>query len=267
MKVEDFIKILREIGSKKKLPCDLVEYRSTIENAGFNRRSPDFWTDLCSELVDEDVVLIFKGLVILEAEFKLTGGSVSGTIWIFRNLNERLPAEIVFDLVEWALRVNKFNDYCPLGSSRLNTIHRDQGLRILKKEGSYIENLMIEKSMSQFIRNKSKEEEDNLKKQDRLEKKLKEAQEHLIRSQQNRDARSKEIDNIKNNSQIDRLKILIESPFHISTFPEELFDIEEIVNVYSGVPDLDDLRSKIGNCKGFWKKLLKCLEAKRDLDL
>ena len=66
MKVEDFIDILREIGSKK-LPCDLFEYRSTIELVGFNRRSLDYWNDLCSELVDEDVVLMFKCLVILKA--------------------------------------------------------------------------------------------------------------------------------------------------------------------------------------------------------
>ena len=55
------------------------------------RQAPAFWHSIADSLSDDDLESLIKALTIVERDFEsLRGGSVSGVIWTFYRLKERL---------------------------------------------------------------------------------------------------------------------------------------------------------------------------------
>ena len=110
------IAALIETGATGLLPTQFIENRNLIEDCGINRESALFWSACCAALDMEDAKNLFKGLVIAERELELTGGSVSGTIWILRHLDKIAGPDEMFSLIDWAFEHRRdIAEYTPLG--------------------------------------------------------------------------------------------------------------------------------------------------------
>ena len=91
-----------------------------------NRMGRDWWRETCENLNDEQLECLIRGLTLAERDFKWSGGSVAGVIWIFGLLMDRTGpiinlgfslSEQAESLAEWILK-NSDNPYLPFGSHR-----------------------------------------------------------------------------------------------------------------------------------------------------
>jgi len=66
---------------------DLLQY---FTNRDFiNRLHWEEWREFAVTLKDEELINLFKGLVIIEKQLNWLGGSVAGAIWIYKIIQER----------------------------------------------------------------------------------------------------------------------------------------------------------------------------------
>jgi hypothetical protein len=98
-----------EIRNKK----DLLEYFKSRDI--INRLGRQEWKIKSLNLSDNDLILLFKGLVLIENELKWIGGSVAGAIWIYRVIIER-NLDKDYEIADFGLR-NCQNSYVPFGNS------------------------------------------------------------------------------------------------------------------------------------------------------
>ena len=93
---------------------DIIFYNNFIAEDLFHDNCPKvpFRGDLkcLSELNNDEILLLFRGFVILENETR-SGGSVSAGIQIYENIQSRMDV-----ITDWAL-INARNLYIPFGSA------------------------------------------------------------------------------------------------------------------------------------------------------
>lgn len=80
-----------------------------------NRQHGDTWRNFVIELSDQDLVSVFKALVIIESELKWIGGSVAGAIWVY-NVIEQRQLDTDYKIADYGLR-NCENPWVPFGGS------------------------------------------------------------------------------------------------------------------------------------------------------
>ncbi len=82
-----------------------------------NRKGRDFWQAAAADLPDEEIANLTRGLAYVETEFRWTGGSASGVIWLFQVLTNRNANVALLDnLSEWIL-AKTWNPYNPFGTT------------------------------------------------------------------------------------------------------------------------------------------------------
>ncbi|MCG3775033.1 MAG: hypothetical protein JW395_1861 [Nitrospira sp.] len=81
-----------------------------------NRLHWSSWNAVTDRMSNDDVLALFRGLIIVEKRLRWTGGSVSAAIWVFRALSDRNDPR-TDSIADWALE-NSDNPWVPFGSSR-----------------------------------------------------------------------------------------------------------------------------------------------------
>lgn len=80
-----------------------------------NRLGRQTWADNTKGLSDEELIQLYKGLIVIERELKMESGSVAGAIWLYKIIQNR-QLDNDHTLADWALR-NCDNPYIPFGTS------------------------------------------------------------------------------------------------------------------------------------------------------
>ena len=113
---KEFLDRLIEIGREG--PAELSDKNEKIyfEHSGINRKHWSFYEKHCESITTEEVINLFRGLVIAEREYQLSGGSVAANIWVLRILQERITKFETRSLLEWAMKNRGTNLYTPTGS-------------------------------------------------------------------------------------------------------------------------------------------------------
>ncbi len=75
----------------------------------------DSWEKIAEELSDNDLVLLYKGLINIERELKWSGGSVAGAIWVYGVIIKR-SLDSDNRLADFGFK-NCDNPYIPYGMS------------------------------------------------------------------------------------------------------------------------------------------------------
>lgn len=113
MKLENkHIETLMLIGKTQIIESNQNDYLSQSDN--INRLSPQIWNVFFNELSDNNIIKLFKGIVLTEKTLKWTGGSVAGGIWIYKEI-ERRKIDNDYQIANWALMTTN-NPYIPFGS-------------------------------------------------------------------------------------------------------------------------------------------------------
>ncbi len=86
------------------------EQRYFFNRREINRRS---WTDIAKKEKSDDLINLYKGLVIIEGVTRWEGGSVSAAIWVYKEIDKRSLDEDK-SLAEFGFR-NCENEYIPFG--------------------------------------------------------------------------------------------------------------------------------------------------------
>ena len=139
----EFLTAIIEIGMTGLVPRPIAEERQRIEESGINRESPGFWTDYCASLSVEQSIDLFKGLVIVERELRLSGGSVSGNIWVLKCLDKRIGPNEIFDLIDWAFEHrHHLSDYTPLGAAIQKVEWKEIDRNVFEmRQGNFLDSL------------------------------------------------------------------------------------------------------------------------------
>jgi hypothetical protein len=92
---------------------------STLSKLGeINRQSYKYWIAETRIFNDNEIISLFKGIVIAEKELDWAGGSVAGGIWIYKEIIKR-DLDKNYSIANWALSITN-NDYMPFGSTNYN---------------------------------------------------------------------------------------------------------------------------------------------------
>jgi hypothetical protein len=247
MKADDYVSEFIKIGKCELHINTIINLSEEIQQSGINRRSPEFWRRTCERLSKADAIGLFKGLVISEREFELSGGSVSANIWVFRNLQNHCTSEESASLTDWALQNRGKNHYTPLGTPIYEDNLEDYNERLRIKAPK--------KTLADEEEKRSREGA-NVRKIERLQA----AEDHLKAANERRDARLELLTRLRAMSSAEKLQWLVSSEVSLNALPPEIFDIESISTNYSGSPEIGALEKRLGSYKGHWKKLLQALE-------
>ena len=114
---KDLISQLIEIGHSEVIP--------TIHDSEFSYLREGQWQrsrypDDCDNYSNDELKLLYKGLVLCEKYFEWFVGSATNTAWVLRNLEERLDSdsdyEEIKELHEFGFANRGKNPYAPTGS-------------------------------------------------------------------------------------------------------------------------------------------------------
>ena len=113
MKLENkHILTLILIGKTQTIESNQNDYLSQFDN--INRLTPQIWNASLNKLSDNNIIKLFKGIVLTEKTLKWTGGSVAGGIWIYKEI-ERRKIDNDYQIANWALMTTN-NPCIPFGS-------------------------------------------------------------------------------------------------------------------------------------------------------
>ena len=113
---KEFLDRLIEIGREELAELNDKNEKIYFEHSGINRKHWSFYEKYCESIATEEVINLFRGLVIAEREYELSGGSVAANIWVLRILQERITKFETRSLLEWAMKNRGTNRYTPTGS-------------------------------------------------------------------------------------------------------------------------------------------------------
>jgi len=108
---DSVIKKLIEIGKV----TDNSEYLKDIKPWGIiNRQGKAFWQDISRSMETDNLVFLIKGLTLAEKTHHWIGGSVAGSVWLYKIL-EKKSSVLAEDVATWVLQ-NSENPYLPYGT-------------------------------------------------------------------------------------------------------------------------------------------------------
>ncbi len=134
------------VGKSGSINSELITYFN--ERDIINRLSRNSWKEKISEYTNDEIINIFKGLVLIEKELNWIGGSVAGAIWVYKEIQER-NLDINYRIADFGLR-NSDNPYVPFG-------HAYYGKRTIQDYFKYIdkvskENYIKSKQYKKFLK-------------------------------------------------------------------------------------------------------------------
>lgn len=253
MNLDDAINVCVQIGLSADNKIIHNYSNNQFEVSGINRQTPQFWYAYCRSINKQEIISLFKGLVIVERELNLIGGSVAANIWVLSFLQGAGPSQKIYcdhaeirSLIDWAFSNRGRNEYTPLGKMAFGKTY-DEYLESRKRRA-------IEKAQAAHLR----EANEKIRK---LEKQ-KEKEEHQRRAAEIFETRKHIIDIIQPMNQIQRLEWLASTELPVRLAPVEFFNIEDLCNSYNGTPSFSDLRKKLHSFNGHWKYLLDAISSK-----
>lgn len=111
------VRTLIEIGRQDPTYGPLDDLVAALADLGWvNKLHWSSWNAVTDQRSNDDVLALFRGLIIVERRLRWTGGSVSAAIWVFRALSDRDDPRCDA-IADWALK-NSDNQWVPFGSSR-----------------------------------------------------------------------------------------------------------------------------------------------------
>lgn len=119
MKTE-LLEFLISVGRGDSKPLVNLSEAQTSALALANHQPFKDWDGVCEDLPIEDVEYLLKGLVCVENELRLIGGSVAGTRWLAQIYGMRAEPLDAFRVYEWCVQ-NARNHYVPFGSTGVVT--------------------------------------------------------------------------------------------------------------------------------------------------
>jgi len=129
LSLEHFIAIMQEIGRTNHTYKYKDYHAITKQQYTHIREVP--------ESIDE-LIFLFKGLVLCERDFKWIGGSVASNIYIFRKIklhpymqNNREKLE---ELIDWSFKNRGNNGYTPLGTYKYTSCKSIDDMKRFDKE-------------------------------------------------------------------------------------------------------------------------------------
>lgn len=251
------IEIGRDEASRVFDPAEDIVF----ESSGINRAAPDYYENVCEHLSKDQILHLFKGLVIAEKEYGISGGSVAGNIWVLRIISKRLPPFETYELIKWTLEHRGSNTYTPFGSMYADAVFAQQGIEILSKcKQDYLGSILLAKEMYLERRRSEKKKAEDEANQLRAQEKLERAKPQIHDTQRSEWIKS-EIQKLSTMHPIERLDWLVKTEMPFPAIPQEHFNAAEISSAYQGYPDLASIEAKLGNHKKHWKKLLSALRA------
>lgn len=111
--IEDITRII-SIGNSEQ-PIDNEAILFFRKRDFINRLHWETWQQFSDELDNNDLVSLYKGLVLIEGRLNWIGGSVAGAIWVYRIIQDRKLDED-FQIADFGFR-NCDNPYIPFGNS------------------------------------------------------------------------------------------------------------------------------------------------------
>lgn len=126
------VRQLIALGHLRPDAMDEADLAPFMDDDWINRTGRDLWEAALGPLATQDVVAVIKGLVVTEHRLGWMGGSVSGAIWIFHELQRRDPL-LAKEVADWVLSRTR-NPYVPFGRQN----HGAKSLKELERlEGEY----------------------------------------------------------------------------------------------------------------------------------
>jgi len=114
---DDLIKQLIEIGRTEIIPSIPESEFSYLREGQWQRAR---YPEDCDNHSIEELKLLFKGIVLCEKHFEWFVGSATNTVWVLRNIEERLDSdskhEEIKELYEFGFANRGKNPYAPTGS-------------------------------------------------------------------------------------------------------------------------------------------------------
>lgn len=276
--MENYVEVLIAIGEAGGVGSPAEPLAQHLEESGINREHPTFWKAVCLALPGDKLLNLFRGAIIAEKEFALSGGSVSANIWILRQLSERLSPQVTCDAIAWALdNRSKRNTYTPFG-----TIHLEDFRQVFLKEGADIartcgnDYLRVLSRSASILREEAREARALARaakeqaQRDAADQRWKdEAPVRAAYARAAMDRRAAMVSELSRISRLDmqqRLEWIVETDVPLSAIPEHLFDIDEVCEQYRGSPDLALLTTRLSLRKGHWKRLARVLSERAKPD-
>ena len=254
----DDIKQLAILGNSDGDPdrklIELFRHRDYV-----NRQHGDTWRNMVGQLNNENLIAVYKALVILEREIGWVGGSVAGAIWVYQIISQR-HLDNKYLLAEYGLQ-NCDNPWVPFGNAYY-------GRRTLTNYKAYV----TEKAN---IRNLKAEQHKKLlnRENGRKEKRSSAIAElRKLTKEQRREIRAEMLDRYETSTILERLELMAAEDRYppeyypaewIKLNPEEFrsIPISLVVRLY------DKLSTKTkGEWRRFGKELLK-LEREHELSI
>lgn len=116
-----------------------------------NRLSFHTWDSILIKLNDDELVGIFKGILLIEKELNWIGGSVASGVWIYKFIQKR-KLDPEYNIANWALK-NTNNPYIPFGSINHNSKNVVDYF-LIKQEFSYIKKIEKISKEKRILENK-----------------------------------------------------------------------------------------------------------------
>jgi len=257
----DYFEIIRQIGQDESVHLSRIS-RKYWEHSCVNRKPLQFFKEYCLKIQPEEVIFLFRGLVLAEKHLNLSGGSVASTVYVLQILNKILTPAETYEQIAWALQNRGDNPYTPLGSLRGEDDFRDYGSVVLsgcKKDFLFCFGLEGQ------ARNRAKKMQleiatEKEKSRKLTEKKNQQETRNIDSSDRARILRN-EITKLELMGAKERLWWLVNSDLPIPAVPEILFDIAHMKENYSGVPPIELIENRIGKYQKHWMNLLRKLKS------
>ena len=277
--MENYVEVLIGIGEADGVGSPAEPLAQHLEESGINREHPTFWKAVCLALPDDKLLNLFRGAIIAEKEFGLSGGSVSANIWILRQLSGRLAPQHTYDAIAWALENRtKHNTYTPFGTMHFEDF-RDvfvrEGVDLLRSCSSdYLRALSQrteirrnEAREARAIARRAREQADRESAEQRWKGEAPARAAYARAAMDRRAVMVSELTLVSPMDMQQRLQWILQTDVPLSAIPESLFEIQEVCAHYRGSPELDLLKAKLRLRKGHWTRLARVLRenAKRDL--
>lgn len=253
---------LIRIGKSSRVAEASHLHKEEWEACGINRQTPSFWHTHLKQMTIEEAKCLYRGLIIIERELELSGGSVAGNIWVLRWLDDRMPPTEMYELLEWTMHNRSDNSYTPFGSSVIgDAFFHKHGLEILAKcNKNFVECLFAKHSNLVDGAREKQEAKNKLISEEKACERARSSDAHELRSVQRRAYLTSEISKLKTMHIHGRLEWINKTDIPLIAVPKEYFTYELLHKVENKNINLQTALIKFRKYKGYWSKLARDIE-------
>jgi hypothetical protein len=216
------------------------------------------WYAVCEALDVESHIALLKTLTLAERYGGWgCGGSVSAAIWVYRNLEEKVPYQTAVGIAHWIIAHSE-NEYLPFGGPGKRSLFlkwesNDSG----NKNGSLITELIMEETAIKFQNDQAQKAMNERSRAERLQREKMSYDQHQARRQQSDDARRIVLEKAEGLDALGRLRLIVDYPnLPIDSFPTEWAVVDEDILSNLDKSLCKQLIARIGRKnRGPWRNL------------